>query len=391
MKKISLAFLLLLLFKAAVTTAQAPSASRHKIAIFAPLYLDSAFDAAGNYRYNKTFPKFLNPGLEFVQGAELAADSLQKTGVPLDVYIYDSRSASTPMARQINSTELQNVEMIIGQANTQDVRLLAEAAVRKKVPFISATLPNDGGVFNNPYFVILNSTLRTHCESIYTYLQKYHPADHIVLFTKSGAQEEQIKTYFTQMSQLTNAARLKMDMVTIGNQISTYSLSSKLDSTRKNICIVGSLNEEFGKDMAQGLASISHTYPVSIIGMPTWDGINFNGSDFKDVEIMYTTPFYYGNPDKLNTEITTDFEVKTKGKPSDMYYRGYEVMLHFALLLLKTGKDVASNLTEKGNTVFTQFDIQPVFLNPQNMTLDYFENKKLYFVRTLNGVKNLQY
>jgi len=26
------------------------------IAIFAPLYLDSAFDAAGNYRYDKIFP-----------------------------------------------------------------------------------------------------------------------------------------------------------------------------------------------------------------------------------------------------------------------------------------------------------------------------------------------
>jgi len=30
---------------------------RHKLAIFLPLYLDSAFDASNNYRYDKSFPK----------------------------------------------------------------------------------------------------------------------------------------------------------------------------------------------------------------------------------------------------------------------------------------------------------------------------------------------
>ena len=32
-----------------------------RVAIFAPLYLDSAFDATNNYRYGAIFPKFINP------------------------------------------------------------------------------------------------------------------------------------------------------------------------------------------------------------------------------------------------------------------------------------------------------------------------------------------
>src|SRR5689334_13710474 len=39
--------------------------SRQTMAIFAPLYLDSAFDASGAYRYDKNFPKWISPGLEF--------------------------------------------------------------------------------------------------------------------------------------------------------------------------------------------------------------------------------------------------------------------------------------------------------------------------------------
>ncbi len=65
-------------------------------------------------------------------------------------------------------------------------------------------------------------------------------------------------------------------------------------------------------------------------------------------------------------------------------------MMRFALLLLDTKDDMASNLSRRGNAIFTQFDIQPVFLNKQNMELDYFENKKLYYVRTVNGTKIVQ-
>src|SRR5580693_6531638 len=68
------------------TTARssADTTSPREMAIFLPLYLDSAFDAGGNYRYDKNFPKFINPGLEFYEGAALALDSLDKQDARLD-------------------------------------------------------------------------------------------------------------------------------------------------------------------------------------------------------------------------------------------------------------------------------------------------------------------
>src|SRR5687768_13262840 len=66
---------------------------RQHIAVFTPLYLDSAFDAAGNYRYDKSVPKYMQPGLEYWQGVQLALDSLKKEGVGVDVHVYDTRAA----------------------------------------------------------------------------------------------------------------------------------------------------------------------------------------------------------------------------------------------------------------------------------------------------------
>ena len=377
----------LILVQAAPSFAQSIQPLRYKIAVFTPLYLDSVFDAANNYRYNKSFPKFLNPGLEFYEGAQFALDSLQKVGAPLEVYYYDSKAKRSTISQQLSKPELRDVNLIIGNSSSGDVRVLADAALQKKVPFISATLPNDAGVANNPYMVILNSTLRTHCEGIYRYLQKYHAADKIILFRKPGVQEDLVLGYFQDFPKSLSGNRLNIQFANIGNNFSAYTLTQNMDSTRRTVCIAGSLEEGFGTKLVQQLAAASKTYPLTIIGMPTWDGINFRGDEYSNVDILYSTPFFYNRSAKLASEITTDFTARFNGRPTDMFYRGYEVMLRFALLLLETKKDIASNLTLKGNTVFTPFDIQPVFLNKEAMTLDYFENKKLYFIKVYNGAK----
>lgn len=363
---------------------------RQKMALFIPLHLDSAFDAGGGYRYNKTFPKYLNPGVEFYLGAQAALDSLNRANAPLDVFVYDSKSRRTSLAQQLASPELTDVSLIVGHSNTSETRTLADAAASRKIPFVSATLPNDAGITSNPYYVVLNSTLRTHTEGIYKYLQKYHALDRIIVFRKSGTQEGQIKEYFAEMGKATGSVPLKIQYADIGAGFTSYSVTSLLDSTKKTVCIAGSLDEAFGMRLAQTLAAVGKTYPLTLLGMPTWDGLSFTKPEFKSIEVVYSTPFNYSRWTALGSKLGADFESRMGGRPTDMYFRGYETVLRFALLLLDTKKDIASNLTRKGNQIFTQFDVQPQFLNKENMTLDYFENKKLYFIRIVNGVKSTQ-
>ncbi|MDQ6608909.1 MAG: hypothetical protein M3Y85_03710 [Bacteroidota bacterium] len=382
-------YFLFLLSLFLILIASAQTNQRHKIAVFTPLYLDSAFTYSGNYAFNKSFPKFLNAGVEFYQGVQAALDSLQKTGAPLDVFIYDSRSATKSIAQQINAPELSGLEMIIAQANPMETRLLADAALAKKIPFISTSLPNDAGIAANPYFVILNTTLQGHIEGIYKMLQKNYALDKIIVFRKSGPQEDAIKSHFTEYAKATAAVPLNIKFVDVGNIVTPRMLAAQMDSTKRNIIIAGSMEEDFGAQLAGALAPLAKTYPLLLIGMPTWDNINFNKKEFKGLDIVYTTPFFYNRLTSLEKDLATGFEKDISSHPTDMYFRGYESMLRFSLLLLDANKDVSSDLTRKGNIIFTRFDIQPVFKDKKNMTLDYFENKNLYFIRVSGGAKRL--
>ncbi len=388
MMKKSFLLLAVVLIIAFVSTAQdSLLVAKHKIAIFAPLYLDSAFDEANEYKYAKNvFPKFINSGLEFYEGAKLALDSLDKEGAQLEIFIYDTRSATKTLEQQLASPELADVSLIIAHCSNNEVRLLSETALRKKIPVINTTVPNDAGTTANPYFILLNPTLKTQCEGIYKYVQKYFAINPVIVFRRKGTMDDQIKTIFDEFSKTTISVPLKIKYVELNENFTASQLIPHLDSNRNSLCIAGSLDINFGKNLTLEFASIVKQYPVTVMGMPTWDGIkDFSKPEYKGIEIIYSTPFHNTKTDKISQAINNHFTNTMFARPSDMVFRGYEVTWKYAKLLLKYGKDLSSNLGNKQEKVFTDFDIQPV-LNKKTMTLDYFENKKLYFIKWLDGI-----
>jgi hypothetical protein len=352
-----------------------------RIAIFAPIYLDSAFNDTNGYRYAKNvFPKFISPGLEFYEGAQLALDSMEKEYMPLEVFVYDTRSATTSLSSQLDKAARDGVGLILAHCSSQEITTFAEAGQRYRIPVINVNMPNDGGVTDNPYYVILNPTLRAQCEGIYKYVQKYYSINPIVVFRKKGQLEDRIKSYFEDMAKNTRALPLKMKWVELTDSFSVNQLRTYLDTTNETLCIAGSLDENFGKRLVQQLAALNKQhYSSTVIGMPTWDAIPFNKPEYKGITIIYSNPFYNAKLDRVSNSINGYFSRNILARPSDMVYRGYEVTWKFGKLLSQYKSDIASNLSSKQFRLFTDFDIQPVI--GKGNTLDYFENKKLYFLK----------
>jgi hypothetical protein len=363
---------------------------RHKVAVFTPLYLDSAFAEDTQYRFAKNvFPKYINPGLEFYEGAQLALDSFARMDADLEVFLYDTRSTKETVEMQLNKPEIDSVELIIAYCSSTEVRMFADAGLKRKIPVINVNVPNDGGVVSNPYFVLLNPTLRTQCEGIYRYIQKYYALENVVVFRRKGQLEDRIKSYLDDFAKSTMGVPLKLKYVDLIDSFTVNHLRQYLDtnSTNPTLCLAGSLDENFGKRLAQQLALLKkQKYQSVVMGMPTWDAIkDFNKPEYKGIEIIYSTPFYNARTDKTSLAIIDYFNTVMYARPSDMVMRGYETIWRFGNLLLQYKSDIASNITHKEFNIFREFDIQPV-INRQNMTLDYFENKKLYFLKWQDGI-----
>jgi hypothetical protein len=383
--RILLAFLLLGPWAGAKAQpdSSAPIAT-YRVGIFAALYLDSVFTGTA-YRYGKTFPKFALQGLDFVQGAQIALDSMKVPNANIDVKIYDSKSYTQGINTLINNKSLDSLHIIIGSVKDQDYFQLANFARQKNIPFISATHPNDGGITANPYTVIVNPTLKAHCEAIYAFILQNHGTDKIYLVRKPGSQENNVEEHFKKINAPDGNPLLKIEVVNINEDFSM--LKNKMDSNRISIIIGGSLNETFSVSLANYVQSISDIYPVTLIGMPNWDGFGsiLNNKKLKDFPVYYTSPYYNTKWDVYSKKIKEVYLKKYKGVPSDLTYKGFETAYHFTNLVSRYPTSLMNHLNDYPFRIFSDYHFKPVFLNKNKEVPDYFENKNLYFVKIMNG------
>ena len=353
----------------------------YRVGFFAPVFLDSVFTGT-YYRYGKNFPKFSFPGLEFFQGAQVALDSMLVYRANIEARFYDTRSVH--FESPLNGTAFDSLDLLIASVREPDFSVLAAFAKKKNIPFISATYPNDGGITDNPFLVIMNSTLRAHCEAIYSYILQAHSMDNIILATTAGSQEEKVAAYLKESNQPDGNTLLKYTTVKFENDFNI--IKSSLDSTRNNVIIGGSLDEIFANEIARSCASLAKTYKIKLIGMPNWDGyFNKPNPKLKDFPIYFTTPFYNGNEDNYSLMLTEVYKEKYKISPSDLAFKGFEAVYLFVKLLAKHPHDFISHLNDYPHKVFADYNFKPVFLG-EGTTPDYFENKHLYILKMENGV-----
>ncbi len=381
--------ILTLLASAPAVSVQAQSEpSSIRIAVLAPLYLDSTFDASGNYRLGNQPPKYAFPGLEFAEGARLALDTLQASNQSLQYYFYDTRSTSGSISTLISSHTLDSVQLIIGSVSGTDYQMLAQYAGAVHVPFISATYPNDGGISANPFLIILNPTLQTHCEGIYHFILKNHPTDQILYVRKPGAMEDRLENYFKQLNDNNGKPLLPIITITASDTVSGALLAQNMDSNRISVIIGGSLDEAFSTALVKACNGLSGSYPMTLVGMPNWSGIRaLQSSELRNMPYLISTGFITPEADSTAStpSMAQRFNTLTNTKPGDMAYRGYESTYLFTTLLLHYPGNLMSHAADTTFQLYATYNIKPVFLHSPAGIPDYFENKHIYILRVQNG------
>ena len=342
---------------------------RKTITVFIPLEIDAAFNGPDYILGNSNLPKTMLPGLDFYNGVLMAIDSLKKTNTSLDIRIIDAKQKNNSLAPLLTDTSIQKTALIISAVtNRADTKLIADFALAHQTPMVSAVFPNDAGVTNNPFFTILNPTLKTQCEAISSYLQNNFAKNTILYCKKKGPTEDYIQSIIVDSKSKTAKSFLNIE---VQDSIVFSDLAPYLDSTKQNILLCGSLKESFGTALVK-ILNENPAYKSTVIGMPTWDGDK--SLNTPNVEIIYASPYYFNGNEKLLKQLTAAYKAKYLGRPSDQFFKGYETMLYFTTSLLS-----------KTSPAFNTFKIMPVYNADNKSQVDYQENKNLYFFRKQNG------
>ena len=378
---------LLFLFFSQNTIAQK---TENRIAVFAPIFLDSAFNGNTFKIWENSLPKNMLPGLEFFNGIQMAIDSLQKEGINnLIVDIYDYKSKGNSLLEIVKNTKnkLSTSTIIIASFNKYtDIKILADFANKNKIPLISASFPNEGGVNNNPYFFLLNPTIQTHVNAIYKNLVANYKQTNIVYIKCKGAFENWVDNSFIEFEENTSIdKRVILKPITFSDSFTSKELFINLDSNFQNTIVCNCSKEVFAQKVIKELSS--HTnYNTTVLGLPTWDSYNISdGVNYKDVPVIHTSAYNFSNLNYNIENVIKAYENQYYLKPSDQFFKGFETMLRVGKTVSLYHENAITLFSDNLFRVFNELIIQPHYNKVLNTQVDYFENTKIYHIKKLNG------
>lgn len=364
--------------------------TENRIAVFTPIYLDSAFNGSEFKIWDNALPKNMLPGLEFYNGIQMAIDSLNREGINnliIDIYDYKSKGNSLQEILKNSKNKLATSTVIIASFNRyNDIKILADFAYQKKIPLISATYPNDGGITNNPYFFLINPTIQTHVNAIYNNVIQHYRQSNILYLKCKGSFENWVDNYFIESERNNeDKGRFTLKPITLIDSFLINELLINLDSTTNNTILCNCSKEKFIQKIITQL-SLNTQYKTVLMGLPTWDVFNISDEvEYKNVPVIFTSAYNYNNSSPILDSVSKFYEAKYYLKPSEFFLKGYETMLRVGKIVSLYEENAIRLLSDNLFKVFSEINIKPHYNSNQKTQIDYFENKKIYHIKKLNG------
>jgi ABC-type branched-subunit amino acid transport system substrate-binding protein len=386
MKKTLLLFIALL----GMALANGQGKKNIRIGLFTSLYLDSAFDQSGQYKLQNSFPRMAISGLEFYEGAVMAIDSINQAGPKVSMEVFDIQSKTGSIAYLLNNKKIDSLDIIIAQTGGSDYLELAQIAKEKNIPMVSATYPNDGGIRESPMLFIANPKINSHIQVIHNQLFKKWPDANVIWFKRIGSADDKIESQFRELN-AASVYRNKFKTAALKYEFKMEDLVPFMDTTKTNVLIAGSLDDNFALQFARAIADYPKKGIIQVIGMPGWDGMKeIQGKNYAGMPIYFTTSFNIPPGHQWAAKVDEKVKSITGVKPSISLLKGFELTYYFANVLSKYGEIRIDTPEAKPFKVLNDFDFRPVKWSPMSKVPDYYENKRIYFIRRLNGVSTVQ-
>lgn len=355
----------------------------YNVSIIVPLYLDELVRGQ-SVTFKDKVPDKAAPGLAFYKGVKLAADSLERAGINMEVFVHDAGSFSQSPEMLINYRKFDTTDLIIGAVEQHDVPVLANFARKKRINFVSALTNYDGWVKDNQYFTMLQPSIKSHCEYIIDDLSEKYAGQNVTLLYRTISLADDNAAVYILNDLYSDVTFKKM----LCNELpEKETLATMFDTTKPNIVVVSILNSVYADSILKLLTKYFPSTHFEVYGMPTWNEIKGlrKPNAYRNLTINVTYPFNFETTDStLYQRIQQEYNKEFGGYVPEMALRGYEAMLWYGYLLKNYGTIFNNDYKDHTGAPFTKFRIKPRW--DRNGSLLYLENKHIYLSTYQGGI-----
>jgi LysM repeat protein/ABC-type branched-subunit amino acid transport system substrate-binding protein len=331
----------------------------YTIALMLPLQLWNVdnIDTKKIKQDEEEFPPKAKAAVEFYEGVLLAVDSMRKTGMKVNLYVYDVDDADSVKVLDIlKKPEFDAMDMILGPLSPGPFYAVSKWANEHHVAVVSPVSPANRVLFKRPDASKALPALSTQMEQLAVFVGEHHKADNVVMVTSGNVKEQAAaNTFRINVSKLlfpTSTDTIKMTRGMSG-------LEALLKKDKNNILVIPSNSQAYVSDLLRSLNTLSDKYVITVYGLSSWMGYdNLDLEYLQKLQFHFVAPYFVEYDSSATTKRFLAKYYHTFRGDAGMYtFAGYDVGLFYLQALHTYGTNFYQKLPEiKGAGLQQDFD-----------------------------------
>ena len=313
--------------------------------------------------------------LDFYNGFLMAADTLAKQGMNLNLNVYDTRKSLFHLQQNSRMYRKMDFDMVVGPLFQQNVEYIADELRKDNVPVISP-LSKTVNVDGRPNLVKCNPNGGASGQLIANMLNDQHQYSRVV-FAYSKGEESNVREVKARLLPRSDSSFI--DNVTFTEEmIERETLEALLDPDTQNVVVIFSEDPVYLSDLI-GKLRLMRNYKISVIGPSRLLKIPTLEMDYLNrLNLSMPDANFIDYADASTIAFMEKYKEKYYAEPSQFAFQGYDVGMYFLEKLWKNGPFLMQSLEDRKALLGTGFKIEK---EPKGG----FENQFMY----LTGIRDL--
>ncbi len=286
--------------------------------------------------------------LDFMLGVKLALDSLQKEGISVELFCFDTEADTSVVREIVEMNDLAGMDLIIGPVYQYNLSIVAPYAMNLRIPLVSPLSSKGNLTETNPYLFQIVPTIDAEFEKLASYVSNYHEYNIVLIHSGDLREEDNIFAlkrnlfryfaYRTFFDEVIFKEIVYNEEFTVNDSINSveHSLSKQVE----NLIIVPSGQETFASEILASLFTFSEEYSITVLGYPTWMKFrNIELKYFYNLGVQVFTPFFINYDNYRVKNFLRKYKHNFNTEPDQFSYawKGYDIAYFFISGLSRYG------------------------------------------------------
>ena len=303
------------------------SDKKFKIALLLPFYKNLNDTLVASFEDKEEAEQIVlgksKMALEFMQGIDLALDSVNKIGMNINVHVLDTRNDSVKVIEIIKSKVLDTMDLIIGPIYSRNMDLVSKKYGSDKNKILVSPLSKSSEFLKNHTSTYqINTPFKNQSKILSDFIEEKFNSQNIIICYDEA--EKGLALYMERKLDKSNNNIMKMNMI-----------YTHIDSIREQfldtqIVILPSNNRAFVSRMLGTLGGIDSVFIVfGLSNIKNYDHLDIE--NLMHLDTHFPDPYYFNPNSKRDSLFLYGFEEKFQSTPSRFSYVGYNTIMHFCL------------------------------------------------------------